>query len=194
MHDFLRFVPQRLFDLGFKSYVFMLEDNSSCGVIVKASSPQELKKKLLGVRRRAIVGVIGSESVCREAVMRRRVDMILDWEERELDYATFKLAAEKDVAIELGLSKFLRTDGFKRMQLFERLRQEIRVIKKFDVPFVVSSAAENEFELRTRKQVESFFAFFGADISKARFYAERLVRRYYDENYIMDGFEIEAAD
>ncbi len=191
MYDFLRFFPENLPDLGFKSYVFMLEKPEGCGIIVRADSPKELRKKLRGVRKRAIVGVIGSEAVCREAVMRRRVDVILDWDDRELDYATLKLAAEKDVAIELGLSKFLRTEGYKECTSYEKLRQESRVIRKFDVPFIVTSAAENFYELRTRKQVETFFSFFGAEIPKARFYAERLVRRYFDENYIMDGFEIE---
>ncbi|MBO8179206.1 MAG: hypothetical protein H0Z19_01795 [Archaeoglobus sp.] len=192
MYDFLRFLPENLSDLGFKSYVFMLEKPGGCGIVIKADSPRELRKKLRNVKRRAIVGVVGKEAVCREAVMRRRVDVILDWEDRELDYATLKLAAEKDVAIELGLSKFLRTEGYKRMHLFEKLRKEIMVIKKFDVPFIVTTAAENQWELRTRKQVENFFKFFDAEISKARHYAERLVRRYFDDRYIMDGFEIES--
>jgi len=192
MYDFLRFLPRYLPDLGFKSYVFMLEKPESCGIIIKADSPEDLRKKLRNVRRKAIVGVVGSEAVCREAVMRRRVDLILDWEERELDYATLKLAAEKDVAIELGLSKFLRTEGYKRMHLFDKLRQEIMIIKKLEVPFIVTTAAENQYELRTRKQVESFFKFFGAEITKARYYAERLVRRYFDDKYIMDGFEVES--
>jgi len=192
MYDFLRFLPRYLPDLGFKSYVFMLEKPEGCGIIIKADSPEDLRKKLRNVRRKAIVGVVGSEAVCREAVMRRRVDLILDWEERELDYATLKLAAEKDVAIELGLSKFLRTEGYKRMHLFDKLRQEIMIIKKLEVPFIVTTAAENQYELRTRKQVEIFFKFFGAEITKARYYAERLVRRYFDDKYIMDGFEIES--
>ncbi|WP_456468027.1 RNase P subunit p30 family protein [Archaeoglobus sp.] len=193
MYDFLRFIPQNLMDLGFKSYVFMLEKPEICGgVVVKAENPDELRRRLRKVRRDVIVGVVGNEAVCREAVMRRKVDLILDSEKRQLDYATLKLAAEKDVAVELGLAKFIKNRGFSRMQLFERLYDEIRVIRKFNVPFVVTTAAENEYEMRTRKQVENFFSFFGCDIVKARQYATRLVRRYYDSHFIMDGFEIEA--
>ena len=193
MYDFLRFVPDNLLDLGFKSYVFMSEKPGFCGRIVRADTPEELRRKLRRTGRKAIVGVLTSnESVWREAVMRRRVDMLLDSEERQLDYATLKLAAEKDVTIELGLSKFIRTKGLRRMALFERLKKEIEVIKKFDVPFVVSSAAESIYEVRTRKQIETFFAHSGCDILRAREFAERLIRRYYDNNYIMDGFEVEA--
>ncbi len=193
MYDFLRFVPENLMDLGFKSYVFFSEKPGFCGQIVRAETPEELRKKLKKVGRRVIVGVLSSsDSVWREAVMRRRVDMLLDSEDRQLDYATIKLAAEKDVTIELGLSKFLRTGGLKRMTLFERLKDEIRVIQKFDTPFVISSAAENVYEMRTRKQIETFFSYFGCDTVKSRSYAERLIRRYYDNHYIMDGFEVEA--
>ncbi len=193
MYDFLRFVPENLMDLGFKSYIFMLEKPGIWGgVVVKAENPDELRKKLRKVRRNTIVGVIGNEAVCREAVMRRKVDLILDSDNRQLDYATIKLAADKDVTIELGMAKFIRNKGLSRMQLFERLHDEVRVIKKFDVPFVVTTAAENMYEIRTRKQVENFFSFFGCEIVKARQHATRLIRKYYDTRFIMDGFEIEA--
>jgi len=193
MYDFLRFVPENLMDLGFKSYIFMLEKPGICGgVVVKAENPDELRKKLRKVRRNTIVGVIGNEAVCREAVMRRKVDLILDSDNRQLDYATIKLAAEKDVTIELSMAKFIRNKGLSRMQLFERLYDEVRVIKKFDVPFVVTTAAENMYEMRTRRQVENFFSFFGCEIVKARQHATRLIRKYYDTRFIMDGFEIEA--
>jgi ribonuclease P/MRP protein subunit RPP1 len=123
--------------------------------------------------------------------MRRKVDILLDGLDRRLDYATVMLAAEKDVAIELGLSKFLKKYGIRRMRLFEELYDEIRVINKFDTPFIITSAAESIYDMRTRIQIENFFSFFGADILKARFYAERLIRRYYDPKYVMDGFEVE---
>ncbi|MDI9645083.1 MAG: RNase P subunit p30 family protein [Archaeoglobales archaeon] len=189
MYDFLRFFPENLPDLGFKGYVFLTE--KGCGVVVRASTPRELREKLKNVREDVIVAVEAKNpEVCREAVMRKKVDIILDSVERELDYATIKLAAEKDVAIELGLSKFLKTRGALRVKLFEQLMDEIFVIKKFRAPFIISSAAENFWELRSRKQIENFFSFFGCNVKDARSYAERLVRRYYDPNYIMDGFEV----
>ncbi|MCX8172720.1 MAG: hypothetical protein N3D09_03810, partial [Archaeoglobaceae archaeon] len=139
----------------------------------------------------AIVAVECCSELCREAVMRKKVDIILDNEKRELDYTTIKLAKEKDVAIEFGLSKFLTTRGLKRSTLFARLREEARIVKKFDTPIIISSSAENLYQLRTRKQIETFFSYFGLNVEKARFFAERIVRRYYDENYVMNGFLVE---
>lgn len=209
MYDFLRFIPENFPDLGFKGYILMLDESYGVareiegiegieegevlkGIILKAESRDELKRKLRKVRREIIVGVVGNEEVCREAVMRRKVDMILDHDKRQIDFSTLKLAAEKDVTIELGLAKFIRSSGYERMKLFERIYDEIKVIKKFDVPFIITTAAESPYEMRTKKQVENFFSFFGCDVVKARQHATRLVKKYYDPNYIMDGFEIEA--
>ncbi|MCS7121346.1 MAG: hypothetical protein NZ895_01910 [Archaeoglobaceae archaeon] len=188
MFDFIRFTPTDLPDLGFKSYVIF---DGKCAIALTANNAKELREKLKKIKDNILVGVVGKNpEVCREAIMRKKVDILLDCIERELDYATIKLAAEKDVTIELGLSKFLKSNRSERLKLFDALRTEIKVINKFDTPFVVSSAAENMWEMRTRKQIEMFFSFFGCNILKARKSAERVVRRYFDKNYIMDGFEI----
>ncbi|MCS7144807.1 MAG: hypothetical protein NZ879_07295 [Archaeoglobaceae archaeon] len=192
MFDFVRFSPPK-FELGFKGFVFLSEDppkEGYYGYIVKAENPKELREKLRSVEN-SIVAVECSSGLCKEAVMRKKVDIILDSEKRELDYATIKLAKEKDVAIEFGLSKFLTTKGLKRSLLFARLKQEAKVVRKFNTPFIITSSADNIYQLRSRKQIETFFSYFGFEVEKANFFAERIVRRYYDENYVMDGFLIE---
>ncbi|MEM0350367.1 MAG: RNase P subunit p30 family protein [Archaeoglobaceae archaeon] len=191
MFDFVRFQPPKI-DLGFKGFVILSEKPEKEGLygyIVRAKNAKELREKLKRVGN-AIVAVECPD--WREAVMRRKVDILLDSESRVLDFATIKLAREKDVAIEFGLSKFLITKGLRRSELFSRLKEEIRVVKKFDAPFLITSSAENVYQMRSRKQIETFFSFFGLSTQKARFFAERIVRRYYDENYVMDGFLIES--
>lgn len=191
MFDFVRFQPPKI-DLGFKGFVVLSEKperEGLYGYIVKAKNAKELREKLKKVGN-AIVAVECPD--WKEAVMRRKVDILLDSESRVLDFATIKLAKEKDVAIEFGLSKFLAAKGLKRSELFSRLKEEIKVVKKFDTPFLITSSAENVYQLRSRKQIEIFFSFFGLNIHKARFFAERIVKRYYDENYVMDGFLIES--
>lgn len=193
MFDFVRFSPPKL-ELGFKDFVVLSEKppkEGYYGYIVKAENSKELREKLKEIGN-SIVAVKCPSKLCREAVMRRKVDIILDSEERELDYATIKLASEKDVAIEFGLSKFLTTKGLRRSALFARLMQEARVVKKFGTPFIISSSAENIYQLRSKRQIEAFFSHFGFDVKKSRFFAERLVRRYFDESYVMDGFVIES--
>lgn len=190
MFDFVRFSPPKI-DLGFRGFVVLSERPAGegfHGLIVRASSAKELREKLKEAGN-TIVAVDCTD--WKEAVMRKKVDILLDNETRSLDYATIKLAREKDVAIEFGLSKFIKTKGLKRSALFSRLRKEIRVVKKFDTPFLITSSAENIYQLKTRKQIETFFSFFGLSVKKASFFAERIVKRYYDEKYVMDGFFIE---
>lgn len=192
MFDFVRFSPPKI-DLGFRGFVVLSEKppkDGYYGYIVRAENSKELKEKLKSIEN-SIVAVDCTAGLCKEAVMRKKVDIILDNERRELDYATLKLAKEKDVAIEFGLSKFLSSKGTRRSLLFARLKQEVKVVKKFDTPFIITSSAENVYQMRTRKQIETFFSYFGLDVKKARFFAERIVRRYYDDSYVMDGFVIE---
>ena len=160
------------------------------GFLVKAESVPEL---LSGLKKaEGVVGVLSSEiKVNREAVMRKKVDIILDSAERRLDYTTVKLAAEKDVIIEVSFSKFINSKGIRRMRLFEETVQLLRIIDKFDAPFALTTAAHSPHELRQRRQVEDFFAFLGASVEKARMHAWKLLRRLTDERYIMDGVEVE---
>ncbi|MCS7118538.1 MAG: RNase P subunit p30 family protein [Archaeoglobaceae archaeon] len=190
MFDFVRFIPPKL-NLGFKGFVVLSENpvkEGYYGHIIRAANAKDLREKLKKVEN-AIVAVDCPD--WKEAVMRKKVDILLDSENRKLDFSTIKLAKEKDVAIEFGLSKFLITKGIKRSSLFSRLKEEIRVVRKFGTPFLITSSAENLYQLRSRRQIENFFSYFGLDAQKGRFFAERIVSRYYDENYVMNGFLIE---
>ena len=198
MIDFIRFVPDdRAYELGFDSFVVFSEDPAKLpdgvikGYIVRAEGGRDLMAKLRRAKRDWMVGVVGDLKVIRNAVMRRRVDLILDHPERELDYVTVKMAKEKDVAIEISLAKFLRCDGMKRMRLLEETIDLLRIIGKFDTPFVLTSGAERFYELRPKRQTLEFFELLGADTDRAEFWMNRLIRRYTDPNYIMDGLEIE---
>ncbi len=196
--DFIRFVPdQKAYDFGFEKFVVFSENPSSLpdsvlkGYIVKAESGRDLIEKLRHAKDDWFVGVIGNLKVLRSAVMRRRVDIILDFMDRELDYVTVKMAKEKDVAIEISLSKFLNSEGLKRLRLIEETIDLIRIINKFDAPFVLTSGAFRFYELRPKRQILEFFKFLGANADRAEYWLERLIRRYTDPRYIMDGLEIE---
>jgi ribonuclease P/MRP protein subunit RPP1 len=197
--DFIRFVPPKsAFDLlGFERLVIFSENPSELpdsvlkGYLIRAEDVKELRSKLNRARDDWIVGVMGNLKVMKEAVMRRRVDVLLDFPERELDYVTVKFASEKDVAIEISLSKFLHAEGLRRLRLLEETLDLIRIVRKFDTPFILTSGASNFYEMRPKRQILEFFKLIGADIDRAEYWLNRLIRRYTDPNYIMDGLEIE---
>ena len=196
--DFVRFCPNIRYDYDnfvvFSENPNVLNGNFLKGYFIKANSPKELLQKLRRAKRDWFVGVVGNLKVLKYAVMRWRVDVILDFDGRELDYSLIKIAKEKDVAIEISFSKFLRCKGFERSQLFEEVVETLNVIKKFDTPFVLTSGANDPYELRPKRQIIEFFEYLGADVEKAEHWMRRLVRRYTDPNYIMDGLEIVGDD
>ncbi len=194
--DFVRFKPSLTYD--YDNFVVFEENPKNGeflkGYVVKARSSKELLQKLRRAKMDWFVGVVGDLNVLKYAVMRWRVDLILDFEGRVLDYPLIKMAREKDVAIEFSFARFLRCRGYERSKLFEEVVETLKVIKKFDTPFVLTSGAENDYELRPKRQILEFFEYLGADIERAEGWMERLVRRYTDPNYIMDGLEIVGDD
>ena len=196
--DFVRFCPNIRYD--YDNFVVFSEDPNSLngdflkGYLIKAESPKELLQKLRRAKRDWFVGVVGNLRVLKYAVMRWRVDIILDFDGRELDYSLIKIAKEKDVAIEISFTRFLRCKGSERSQLFEEVVETLNVIKMFNTPFVLTSGAKDFYELRPKRQIIEFFEYLGADVERAEHWMRRLVRRYTDPNYIMDGLEIVGDD
>ena len=214
MIDFLRFYPPEsgFFEELFDGYSLAIcfcesdfrpesrpgqEESIITGSLVRAETPGELHKKLR--KARGFVGVMSSSvKVNREAIMRRKVDALLDFEDRAIDYPSLKLAAEKDVVIEVSLSKLLRTRGFRRMKLLDETRLLLRLLLKFETPFVLTTGASNVMELRPRKQLYRFFSFLARDagigeevLRVADETGKRIYRRLLNEKYLMDGLEIE---
>jgi len=197
--DFIRYNPadSNLEIFGFDAFVIFDEnpdkipDNFTKGYLIKPKSVEDLRKKLVIAKKDWIVGVMSEKpEVNMEAVMRKKVDVVLDFEDRKIDYTTIKLASRKDVIIEICLSKFLNYKGIRRSRIIEETVKVIKIVNKFDAPFVVTSGARNFFEMRQKRQIHEFFSFLGAKIEKSREYALKLYRKYNDPKYIMDGLEI----
>jgi len=202
--DLVRFKPdpEKLRLLGYDSCIYFTKDPSEMEVIERAIFPAyliecddvaTLKRELRKAEKSWIIGVKSSEiSVLREAISRKKVDILLDSAQNRIDYVALKLASEKDVAIELSFSKFLGVKGTRRMRLFERAEDLISMAKKLSTPLILSSAASNFFEMRSIQQIEDFFRFLGADFDSCLANARRIIRRYFDDDYILDGLEYDS--
>ncbi len=191
MIDFIRFDFDRSIDLGFEKFVVFGEETERNvqGCLIYAESTKELREKLR--KAKGLIGVMSPfEEVNKYAVMRKKVDILLDFPERRIDYVTVKLAKEKDVLIELSLSSILSTKGVKRVKIVDELRILFKVIKKFDTPFILTSGARDLYQLRHKRQIYDVFSYLNADVKRAEHWAKRLYRRLFDEKYIMNGLEI----
>jgi|GEM_PF-363709 ribonuclease P/MRP protein subunit RPP1 len=162
--------------------------------LIECDDVTTLKRELRKAEKSWIIGVKSSEiSVLREAISRKKVDILLDSVQNRIDYVALKLASEKDVAVELSFSKFLGVKGTKRMRLFEHAGDVISMAKKLSTPLVLSSAASNFFEMRSLRQIEDFFRFLGADFDSCLANVRKIIRRYFDDSYILDGLEYDSG-
>jgi len=117
-------------------------------------TPGELLRDLRRFRRRfEIVSVTcTSKRVARQAAKDRRVDLLLfpatDLRKRFFDHAEAELASKALSCLEIEMAPLLSLSGFSRIRLLSRLRREVAIAKRFNVPVVISSGATNEYFMR----------------------------------------------
>jgi|Deesub1362A_J573_1020465.scaffolds.fasta_scaffold00351_6 ribonuclease P/MRP protein subunit RPP1 len=207
--DVVRFKPDEGFlkHLGFNSCLYFTSDVELMdtleeevegvfpGYLVCAKDTKELKQKLRSAKKDWIVGVVAkNESVLRNAISRKKVDILLDFTGNRIDYISLKMCEEKDVAIEISFRKFLETKGVKRMREIEHTVDIIRFSKKLSTPVIFSSSAKSPVEMRSVRQLKEFFEFLGGDFEKGILSLRKILKRYFDDTYILDGLEIIQED
>ena len=118
------------------------------------TTSRELLRDLRRFRRRfEIVSVMcASKAVARQAAKDRRVDILsfsaTNLRKRFFDYAEAELASNALSCLEIDMMPLLTLTGFQRVCLISRLRQEVAIAKKFNVPVIISSGATSEYLLR----------------------------------------------
>jgi len=118
-------------------------------------TPGELLHDLRRFRRRfEVVSVTcTSKRVARQAAKDRRVDLLsfpaTDIYKRFFDRAEAELASKALSGLEIEMAPLLSLSGSSRIRLLSRLRREIAIAKRFNVPVVVSSGATNEYLMRS---------------------------------------------
>lgn len=117
-------------------------------------TPRELLHDLRRFRRRfEVVSVLcASKAVARQAAKDRRVDILsfsaTNLRSRFFDHAEAELASNALSCLEIDMTSLLTLTGFPRVSLVSRLRQEVAIARKFDVPVIISSGGTDEYLLR----------------------------------------------
>ncbi len=121
---------------------------------LRPESANMLIKQLRNVRRKFEVVAVEccSKNVARQAAKDRRVDLLVFTSanpgKRFFDTAEARLAVQGCSSLEIDFGLFLRHVGFSRMLLFSVLTRETMIAKKFGIPIVISSGADESLELR----------------------------------------------
>ncbi|MEA2090041.1 MAG: RNase P subunit p30 family protein [Thermoproteota archaeon] len=120
-----------------------------------AENRRELLNRLRQFRRKfEIVSVVCTlKKVAREAAKDRRVDLLsfppVHLRRCFFDHAEAELASKVFASLEIEMAPLLELEGLRRIQLLSRLRREVKIAVKFNVPIVLSSGAKNVYFMRS---------------------------------------------
>jgi RNase P/RNase MRP subunit p30 len=134
----------------------------------------DLLKNLRSLRRRTEIIAVRcfSKDVARQAAKDRRVDLLsfssTDPRKRFFDSAEAELASGALTSLEVDMAPLLYVHGFRRIRLLTALRKEMLISKKFDVPIVLSSGADDPRLLRKPEDYACLSYLFGLDFHKAK--------------------------
>jgi len=123
-------------------------DSESTGVELKDS------KKAVKFRGMYVVAVSSQDpAVARKAMENSRVDIIFC---KEANHVMIKIARKNNVAIGFDFSELLHTFGRNRVEILSQYEALAKLVRKYKVPFVLTSGARSRWDLRSPSDLEAF--------------------------------------
>jgi len=113
-----------------------------------------------------------SKSVARQAAKDHRVDILsfspLNVRKRFFDSAEAELASKALASLEFDLAPLLYLHGHRRIRLLSKLREEASIAKKYGVPIVLSSGANDARLLRKPEDYAALSYLFDFNLNEAK--------------------------
>ncbi len=177
--------------------------NILLGVEIVAKNPQDMANKVNRFREPADIVIVsgGDIDINRAACENPKVDILAHPEYKRkdsgLDHVMAAAAAKNKVAIELNFRSFLHATGRQRAYLLAGMQRNAMLCKKFDAPIVVTSAAQNTWEMRAGKDLSTLAYICGMDVENAintvssipEFLARR-VKEIKSPGFVMPGVKV----
>ncbi|WP_340818795.1 ribonuclease P protein component 3 [Methanolobus sp. WCC4] len=140
----------------------------------------------------------GSESINRAAVENSNVDILSNFgsmKDNGLNHVLAKSASDNDVAISFDLSHIIGLRGGRRVRALSNFRNDLRIIRKYDVPFVLTSNAGSLYDMRAPRELMALASLFGMTREEAlkglSDVPENILKRNRpSENHVFEGVEI----
>ncbi len=177
--------------------------NVILGVEILAKNPNDMANKVTRFRDIADIIIVsgGDIDINRAACENPKVDILAHPEYKRkdsgLDHVIAAAAAKNKVAIELNFRSFLHSTGRARAYLLASMQRNAMLCKKFDAPIIVTSAAENVWEMRAGKDLSTLAYLAGMDVENAittvSTIPEFLVRRVKEiksPEFVMPGVKV----
>lgn len=106
----------------------------------------------------------GSESINRAAVENSNVDILSNFgsmKDNGLNHVLAKSASDNDVAISFDLSHVIGLRGGRRVKALSNFRKDLKLVRKYDVPFVLTSNAVSLYDMRAPRELIALASLFG---------------------------------
>lgn len=180
------------------------------GAKIKIKIPQDLQKNARIALEYADIILVdgGNIGINRSASECWEIDILchpekteekdwMDYKNSGIDPIIAKFMSERFIAIEINFSEVLNSSGILRSQILSRMRQNLVLAKKYNVPVVITSGAEDCLGLRAPMELISFGISLGMDENYAKNCVEKIpgliiekARNRKNPNVIMKGLEV----
>lgn len=123
------------------------------GVEIIAKDERELKEKISFFRPKVKVLSVhgGNPKINRAASRDKRVDFIAH--PKEVDYITARFASENKIALDFQMGELIKYRGVRRSRIFEWMRENLLLARKYGTPILITSGASSIYEIRAPREL-----------------------------------------
>lgn len=125
------------------------------------------------------INIVEGSNLNRKILENRKVDILLSPEKgRKEDYIhqrnsglnhiLAKIASKNKIAIGINFSDILKANNEERAKLIGRIKQNIKLCRKYKVKMIIATFASNKYELRSVKDLENFALVLGMNTKEAK--------------------------
>lgn len=142
------------------------------GVEIRTDNPSKLHGMISKYRGKVDVIAVsgGIESINRAAVENPGVDVLVNLsigQDNGFNQVLAKEASENHVAISFDLGILVHSRGGSRVQALANNRKNLKLVRKYDVPFILTSNARSCFDLRAPRELAALATLFGMSAEEA---------------------------
>ena len=120
---------------------------------------------------------IVKNSEARKVLENKNTDVLLDpyhyvksdslhFRNSGLNQVLCRIAKDNGVIVGFSFSNILKSKG--RNKILERVKQNIKLCRKYKIPMLIASFAENKYELRSANELQNFALFLGMNTKEAK--------------------------
>ncbi|TQD26257.1 ribonuclease P protein component 3 [Methanolobus vulcani] len=170
------------------------------GVEVRVDNPSRLHGMVGKYRKNTDIIVVrgGSENINRAAVENSNVDILCGFgsmKDNGLNHVLAKSASDNNVAISFDLGEVIVHRGGKRVRTLSNFRKDLALVRKYNVPFILTSNARSCYDLRAPRELIALAGLFGMTKEEAVYGLSTIPESIISRNrpsskYVFEGVEI----